>query len=753
MKLQAIKVGIFMSIIGGSNERKLKLRVIEASPRDIGRFRARLPKSKMDALGIVTGEVIAIQGKKLAAAYAWPDRSSYGEEDEDFIRLDRYLRENAGVEINDYVYVYKAKTSRARRVIIAPLSPLSVIVPFDVSREIKLSLRNIPIVEGNTIYLTILGKRAPYVIVSTEPKGIVIISEDTIVEFRPRAPGRGRGTGVTYADIGGLHDAIQKIRELVELPLKHPELFQRLNLDPPKGILLYGPPGTGKTLLARAVANETDAYFLSISGPEVMSKYYGESEERLRRLFEEAKKHAPAIIFIDEIDAIAPKRSEVTGDVEKRVVSQLLALMDGLEPRENVIVIGATNRINALDPALRRPGRFDREIEIGVPNIQGRYEILKIHTRGVPLDKDVDLKKLAEMTHGFVGADLAALVREAAMNALRRFLKEYAIDINSPDPIPEEKLQHLKVSMRDFMEALKEIRPSALREIYAEIPNVRWTDIGGLEDVKKQLQEVIEWPLKYPEAFERMGIEPPKGVLLYGPPGCGKTLLAKAVATESEANFISVKGPELLSKWVGESERAVREIFRKARQAAPAIIFFDEIDALAPRRGLYTGDSGVSERVISQLLTEMDGLQSRGDVVVIAATNRPDLLDPALLRPGRFDRLIYVPPPDFKARLEILKVHTRKMPLAPDVDLEKIAKMTEGYTGADLAAVAREAAMNALRRDISTKYVTMDDFMEALKKIHASLTPELIKYYEEVQEYFKRRVIRRRDILETIEVT
>ncbi|MHA1616011.1 MAG: CDC48 family AAA ATPase [Candidatus Njordarchaeales archaeon] len=742
-----------MSIIGGSNERKLKLRVIEASPRDIGRFRARLPKSKMDALGIVTGEVIAIQGKKLAAAYAWPDRSSYGEEDEDFIRLDRYLRENAGVEINDYVYVYKAKTSRARRVIIAPLSPLSVIVPFDVSREIKLSLRNIPIVEGNTIYLTILGKRAPYVIVSTEPKGIVIISEDTIVEFRPRAPGRGRGTGVTYADIGGLHDAIQKIRELVELPLKHPELFQRLNLDPPKGILLYGPPGTGKTLLARAVANETDAYFLSISGPEVMSKYYGESEERLRRLFEEAKKHAPAIIFIDEIDAIAPKRSEVTGDVEKRVVSQLLALMDGLEPRENVIVIGATNRINALDPALRRPGRFDREIEIGVPNIQGRYEILKIHTRGVPLDKDVDLKKLAEMTHGFVGADLAALVREAAMNALRRFLKEYAIDINSPDPIPEEKLQHLKVSMRDFMEALKEIRPSALREIYAEIPNVRWTDIGGLEDVKKQLQEVIEWPLKYPEAFERMGIEPPKGVLLYGPPGCGKTLLAKAVATESEANFISVKGPELLSKWVGESERAVREIFRKARQAAPAIIFFDEIDALAPRRGLYTGDSGVSERVISQLLTEMDGLQSRGDVVVIAATNRPDLLDPALLRPGRFDRLIYVPPPDFKARLEILKVHTRKMPLAPDVDLEKIAKMTEGYTGADLAAVAREAAMNALRRDISTKYVTMDDFMEALKKIHASLTPELIKYYEEVQEYFKRRVIRRRDILETIEVT
>ncbi|MHA1589893.1 MAG: CDC48 family AAA ATPase [Candidatus Njordarchaeales archaeon] len=742
-----------MSAISNERERKLKLRVIEASPRDIGRFRARLPKSKMDALGIVTGEVIGIQGKKLAAAYAWPDRSSYAEEDDDFIRLDRYLRENAGVEINEYVYVFKARTSRARRVVIAPLSPLSVVVPFDISREIKLSLRNIPVVEGNTIYLTILGKRAPYVVISTEPKGVVIISEDTIVEFRPRAPGRGRGAGVTYADIGGLHDAIQKIRELVELPLKHPELFRRLNLDPPKGILLYGPPGTGKTLLARAVANETDAYFISISGPEIMSKYYGESEERLRRLFEEAKKHAPAIIFIDEIDAIAPKRSEVTGDVEKRVVSQLLALMDGLEPRENVIVIGATNRINALDPALRRPGRFDREIEIGVPNVQGRYEILKIHTRGVPLDKDVNLKKLAEMTHGFVGADIAALVREAAMHALRRFLREYNIDINSQEPIPEELLQNLKVSMKDFMAALKEIRPSALREIYAEIPNVRWSDIGGLEDVKRQLQEVIEWPLKYPEAFERMGIEPPKGVLLYGPPGCGKTLLAKAVATESEANFISVKGPELLSKWVGESERAVREIFRKARQASPAIIFFDEIDALAPRRGLYTGDSGVSERVISQLLTEMDGLQSRGDVVVIAATNRPDLLDPALLRPGRFDRLIYVPPPDLRARLEILRVHTRKMPLASDVDLERIARMTEGYTGADLAAVAREAAMNALRRDINTKYVTMDDFMEALKKIHASLTPELLKYYQEVQEYFKRRVIRRRDILETIEVT
>ena len=738
---------------GDKEGKKIRLKVLEASPRDIGRYRARLPKSKMDELGIVTGEIIAIQGKKLTAAYAWPDRSGHEGESDDFIRLDKFIRENAGVNIDDYVYVYKPKTSRARRIVVAPLYSLSLPLPFDVNREIKLSLRNIPVVEGNIVYLTAFGKRAPYVIVATEPKGIVVIAEDTIVDFEKRITGRDRRAGVSYSDIGGLHDAIQKIRELVELPLKHPELFQRLNLDPPKGILLYGPPGTGKTLLARAVANETDAYFISITGPEVMSKYYGESEERLRRLFEEAKKHAPAIIFIDEIDAIAPKRSEVTGDVEKRVVSQLLALMDGLEPRENIIVIGATNRINALDPALRRPGRFDREIEIGVPNTQGRYEILQIHTRGVPLDKDVDLKKIAEITHGFVGADLAALVREAAMHALRRFLKEHNISIDSSEPVSEELLDKLKVNMKDFLDALKEIRPSALREIYVEIPNVRWKDIGGLESVKQELREIVEWPLRYPEAFARLGIDAPRGVLLYGPPGCGKTLLAKAVATESEANFIAVKGPELLSKWVGESERAVREVFRKARQSAPTIIFFDEIDALAPRRGIYVGDSGVSERVISQLLTEMDGLQSRGDVVVIAATNRPDLLDPALLRPGRFDRLIYVPPPDFKARLSILKIHTAKMPLAPDVDLERLAKMTEGYSGADLAAVAREAAMNALRRDINAKYVTMNDFLKAISKIHASLTPDLIKYYEEVKEYFKRRVIRRRDILESVETT
>ncbi len=743
-----------VAISGRGEGKKIKLRVEEANPRDFGRYRARLPKKVMDELSIVTGDIIAIQGQKLTAAYAWPDRSGKDvEQGEDFIRIDRYIRENAGVKVRDYVYVFKAKTSRAKLVTIAPLTTTSVTMPLEVSREIRINLRNIPVVAGDVIYLSIFGRRSPFVIVSTNPSGIVIVSDETRIDIRPRAPKIREGIGITYKDIGGLDNIIQKIREQIELPLKHPELFRRLNMSPPKGILLHGPPGTGKTLLARAIANETNAYFISISGPEIMSKYYGESEERLRRLFDEAKKHSPAIIFIDEIDAIAPKRGEVTGDVEKRVVAQLLALMDGLEPRESVIVIGATNRINALDPALRRPGRFDREIEIPVPNEKARYEILKIHTKGVPLDKDVNLKKLAAITHGFVGADLAALVRESALRALRRFLKEYKIDIDSEEPVPQELLQNLKVSMSDIMNALKDVRPSALREIYIDVPNIKWVDIGGLEEVKRMLKEVVEWPMKYPEAFKRMGIKPPSGILLYGPPGCGKTLLAKAVATESQSNFISVKGPELLSKWVGESERAVREVFRKARQSAPSVIFFDEIDALAPRRGIYTGDSGVSERVISQLLTEMDGLESLGEVVVMAATNRPDLLDPALLRPGRFDRLIYVPPPSADGREKILKVHTKNVPLGPDVDLRKLARMTENFSGADLEALVREAAMNALRRDINAKYVEWSDFQKALDKIHASLSPDLIKYYTEVQEMFKHTILKSKDLLSSMETT
>jgi len=596
---------------------------------------------------------------------------------------------------------------------------------------------------------------------------------------------------------------------MIELPLKHPEIFEKLGIEPPKGVLLYGPPGTGKTLLAKAVANESNAHFIAINGPEIMSKYYGESEERLREIFKEAEENAPSIIFIDEIDAIAPKREEVVGEVEKRVVSQLLTLMDGLKSRGKVIVIGATNRPDALDPALRRPGRFDREIEVGVPDKQGRKEILQIHTRGMPIEPDfrkdkvieileklrgderfrsivdraiekvkkakdeeeikrvlreVDeklydevkarlidalLEELAEITHGFVGADLAALAREAAMAALRRLIQEGKIDFEA-EYIPREVLDELKVTRRDFYEALKMVEPSALREVLIEVPNVHWDDIGGLEEVKQELREAVEWPLKYPEAFEALGITPPKGILLYGPPGTGKTLLAKAVANESEANFIAIRGPEVLSKWVGETEKNIREIFRKARQAAPTVIFIDEIDAIAPRRG--TDVNRVTDRLINQLLTEMDGIQENSGVVVIGATNRPDIIDPALLRPGRFDRLILVPAPDEKARLEIFKVHTRKVPLAEDVNLKELARRTEGYTGADIAAVVREAAMRAMRRALQTGIikpgmkaheirekvkVTMKDFEGALKKIGPSVSKETMEYYRKIQEQFK----------------
>ncbi|MEM2677435.1 MAG: CDC48 family AAA ATPase, partial [Thermofilaceae archaeon] len=539
---------------------------------------------------------------------------------------------------------------------------------------------------------------------------------------------------VTYEDIGDLEEVKQKVREMIELPLKHPELFSHLGIDPPKGVLFYGPPGTGKTLLARAVANESGAFFIAINGPEIMSKFYGESEQRLREIFKQAEENAPAIIFIDEIDAIAPKREEVTGEVEKRVVAQLLALMDGLKGRGHVVVIGATNRPNAVDPALRRPGRFDREIAFPVPDKRARKEILQVHTRNMPLSDDVNLDELADITHGFTGADLAALCREAAMRALRRFLPK--IDLNKPS-IPPELLKELKVTRLDFLDALKDIQPSALREVYVEIPEVRWSDIGGLEDVKQQLREVVEWPLKHPEFFKEMGIDPPKGVLLYGPPGCGKTLLAKAVATESGANFIAVKGPEILSKWVGESERAIREIFSKARQAAPCIVFFDEIDSIVPRRG-YRFDSGVTDRIVNQLLTEMDGLEKLEGVVVIGATNRPDIIDPALLRPGRFDRIIYVPPPDRAARLEILKVHTRRMPLAEDVDLEKIADATEGYTGADLAALCKEAAIIALREAGKPTRVTMKRFLKSMEAVKPSITREDIERYRRIAEEFKR---------------
>jgi transitional endoplasmic reticulum ATPase len=540
---------------------------------------------------------------------------------------------------------------------------------------------------------------------------------------------------VTYEDIGGLHSEIQRIREMVELPLRHPELFQRLGIEPPKGVFLYGPPGCGKTLLAKAVANESDANFYVISGPEIMSKFYGESEARLREIFQKAQETAPSIIFIDEMDAIAPKREEVTGEVERRVVAQLLSLMDGMGARGNIIVIGATNRPNAIDPALRRPGRFDREIEIGVPDKMGRYEVLQIHTRTMPLASDVGLPRLSDICHGYTGADISALCREAAMKALRRYLPEMNLE---EERVPSGILEKMEVNLEDFMNAYREITPTAMREVYIEVPTVHWSDVGGLTEVKQQLQEAVEWPLKKPEVFKRVGIRAPKGILLFGPPGCGKTMLARSVATESEANFISIKGPELFSKWVGESEKAIREVFRKGRTAAPSIIFFDELDSVVPRRGTGFGDSGVSERVISQLLTELDGIESLENVVVIGATNRPDIIDPAILRPGRFDRLIFVPAPDYATRLQILKIHCTNMPLAPDVDLEHVASQTGGYSGADLEAVVREAGLVSLRRDIETKNVTIEDFRDALERIKPSVTPDMENWYQGFGKRFKK---------------
>jgi transitional endoplasmic reticulum ATPase len=521
---------------------------------------------------------------------------------------------------------------------------------------------------------------------------------------------------------------------MVELPLRHPELFQRLGIEPPKGVLLHGPPGCGKTLLARAVANESEANFYSINGPEIMSKFYGESEARLREIFQQAQQNAPSIIFVDELDAIAPKREEVTGEVERRVVAQLLALMDGLSGRGNVIVIGATNRPSALDPALRRPGRFDREIEISVPDKKGRLEVLQIHTRGMPLAENVDLNKLSEMTHGYTGADLSALSRETAMKALRRYLPQINLE---EERIPPEVLEKMEVTMDDFVGAYKEVTPTAMREVYIEVSTVHWEDAGGLDDVKQRLKEAVEWPLKNPEMFTKMGIRAPKGILMYGPPGCGKTLLARAVATESEANFISIKGPEVFSKWVGESEKAIREVFRKARMAAPAVIFLDEIDSLTPKRGLGMGDSGMSERVISQLLTEMDGITTLQDIVVIAATNRPDMVDNAVIRPGRLDRLIYVPEPDEKSRLQVFQIYTKNMPISEDVNLNQLATQTKYYSGADIEALCREAAMHSLRRDITSQNVTMKDFQEALKEMGPSITPDMEKWYKSFMQQIR----------------
>ena len=703
----------------------MQLRVGDARQRDVGRGIARIDQRAMQKLGISAGDVVEIVGKRTTSAIAWPAYSE--DQNRDMIRIDGFTRKNAGMAINEYVLVRPVKVKSALSITLAPVD-MRLNVDEDFTNFVRNRLMERTLVEGDTTLVMMLGHAIPFTVTKTRPHGIVKVTTETRLTILNEPALEGKGLPrTTYEDIGGLHEEIQRVREMVELPLRHPELFQRLGIEPPKGVLLHGFPGCGKTLLARAVANESEANFFSINGPEIMSKFYGESEARLREIFQQAQQNAPSIIFIDELDAIAPKREEVTGEVERRVVAQLLALMDGLSGRGNVIVIGATNRPGALDPALRRPGRFDREIEIGVPDKKGRYEILQIHTRGMPLAEDVDLKKLSEMSHGYTGADQAALCRETAMKSLRRYLPQINLE---EERIPPSVLEKMEVKMEDFMNAYKEVTPTAMREVYIEVPTVHWDDIGGLEVVKQELKEAVEWPIKSPEIFERLGIKPPKGILLYGPPGCGKTLLARAVATESEANFITIKGPEVFSKWVGESEKAIREVFRKARMAAPSVIFFDELDSLVPRRGLGFGDSGVSERVISQLLTEMDGIVALEDIVVIAATNRPDIVDPAVLRPGRFDRLIYVPEPDEKSRLQIFKIYTKNMPLAKDVGLSQLVAIAKNYSGADIEALCREAGMHALRRDVNAKEVTMIDFQEAIKSVGPSITPDMEKWYK-----------------------
>jgi transitional endoplasmic reticulum ATPase len=715
--------------------KEVRIRVAEAKQRDAGRGKARIDDERMRALIIVAGDIISIKGKRTTAAVAWP---AYQEDqDRNIIRMDGLLRKNAGVAINEYVTVEKADAKEAKSVVLAPVD-MRLNVDRDFKNFVQSRLLEFPLVEGDSIFVVILGSAIPFTVVRFRPRGIVKIVQSTNLQVLGEPTISAKGIPrVTYEDIGGLHDAIRRTREMIELPLKHPELFQRLGIEPPKGVLLYGFPGCGKTLLARAVANESEVNFSSINGPEIMSKFYGESEKRLRGIFEKAQKNSPSIIFIDELDAIAPKREEVTGEVERRVVAQLLSLMDGLKARGNIIVIGATNRVNAIDPALRRPGRFDRELELGVPDKRGRLEILQIHTRGMPLAENVDLKKVSEITHGYTGADIAALGREAAMKALRRYLPDINLE---GEHIPPEILEKMEVNADDFMMAFREITPTAMREVFIEIPSVPWTDVGGLDEVKQNLVESVEWPSKHPNKFKRMGIEPPKGVLLYGPPGCGKTLLAKAVATESEMNFISIKGPEIFSKWVGESEKAIREIFRKGRMVAPAVIFIDEVDSLIPRRGAGYSNSGVLGRVISQLLTEMDGLEALQDVVVIAATNRPDILDPALLRPGRFDRLIYVPSPDEDARLEIFRIYTKEMPLADDVELTTLARATKDYSGADIAALCREAGMQVLRRSLSSDTVSMADFKKGMDTIGPSITPEMENWYRSVAKQFRKPI-------------
>ena len=742
---------------------EIKLKVMEALQEEAYKGIVRIDSQTMKEIGVHPGDAVEILGSRTTVGIV--DRAYPTDVGQNVVRMDGILRRNAKTGIGEYVKIKKAEIKEALSITIAP-AQRGVMIRAD-PYIFKRSLLGRAVIAGDILvpggsssrrrtmsespfFDDIFSVFEPsfsgsfglgtlrFIVVKTNPKQPVLITENTKIELNHQAVEveEERIPEVTYEDIGGLSEEITKIRELVELPLKHPEIFSRLGIEPPKGILLYGPPGTGKTLLAKAVANEVEANFVVVNGPEILSKYYGDSEKKIREIFENAEKQAPTIIFFDEIDAIAPKREDTPGELERRMVSQLLSMMDGLKSRGKVIVIAATNRQNSLDPALRRPGRFDREISISAPNKQGRLNILKIHTRNMPLAKDVNLNRLAEITHGFVGADIAALSKEAAMNVLRRVLPE--IKFGEKEEIPKEILEKLIVKGDDFQDALKLVRPSALREVLVETPNVKWEDIGGAKGIQQELKEAIEWPLKYPNAFKRIGVKAPKGILLYGPPGTGKTLLAKAVANESETNFILVRGPEILNKFVGESEKGIRKVFEKARQASPTIIFFDEIDALAPKRGL-SNDSQVMERVVNTLLSEMDGLEELNDLVVVAATNRPDILDPALLRPGRFDRLLFVGPPSEEERMEILKIHTRNMPLAKDVNLNKIAERTVGYTGADLESVAREAGLLALREDIKSKIVKNKFFEEALKKVIPTISQEMVQKYKDVEENYLRQ--------------